>query len=69
MYKVQNQRNAILNDFNCMGFWGVAAFYNVCKSIDVTLSGFSLIEFYNGSKICEVLANKLETIIEILRYE
>lgn len=69
MYKVQNQRKAIINDFNCMGFRGRTAFYNVCKSIDVRLSGFALIEFYSGVKICENLTEKLETIIEILRYE
>lgn len=60
---------AIKRDFLRLGFRGRTAFYNACKSIDVTLNGFQLIEFYEGKKVPNKLISRLESILETLKYE
>lgn len=63
------ERNIILQGFRKLGFRGMVPFLNVCKTIDVTLNGLELLEFYNGSKVTESIANRLCAILEMLKYE
>lgn len=66
---LSKKRCAIIRGFLQLGFGGIHAFYNVCKSIDATLNGFKLIKFYEGQIDDEVLVTKLEAILEVLKYE
>ena len=63
------KRCAILKGFLQLGFGGICSFYNVCKSVDATLNGFKLIQFYKGELEDEVLVTKLESILEAIKYE
>jgi hypothetical protein len=63
------RRCAIVTEFLRLGFGGICSFYNVCKSIDATLNGFKLIEFYEDRLVDDVFVTKLESVIEILKYE
>lgn len=67
--EIQKERNNILLGFRKLGFGGITAFYNVCKSIDVTLNGFQLLEFYRGTAVYPQLVTSLYTILEKLKYE
>ena len=70
MYKPLNKKRcAIIGGFLQLGFGGIHAFYNVCKSVDVTLNGFKLIAFYKGYLRDEILTSRLEDILETVRYE
>ena len=63
------KRKIILVGFRELGFNSVQAFYNVCKSVDVTLSSFELIEFYKGTRVQEYLFVKLNNVLETIKYE
>jgi hypothetical protein len=67
--KIQKQRNVILHEFKSLGFRGKTPFFNVCKSIDVALNGFELMEFYQGYNVSELLVSKLYAILERLKNE
>lgn len=67
--KIQNERNIILHEFKSLGFWGKTPFFNVCKSIDITLNGFELIDFYQGDEVSKSIVSKLYAIIETLKNE
>jgi hypothetical protein len=41
----------------------------VCKSIDITLNGFELIDFYQGDEVSKSIVSKLYAIIETLKNE
>lgn len=60
---------AIKKGFLQLGFKGKSAFYNACKSIDVTLNGFQLVSFYDNCEASETLLSKLESILEMLKHE
>jgi hypothetical protein len=66
---LNNQRCTIISEFLQLGFGGISAFYNVCKSLDVTLSGLLLIQFYKGQSYDAKFLSKIEAILEILKYE
>lgn len=67
--EIQKERNAILLNFRKFGFMGVTPFYNVCKSVDVTLNGFRLLEFYRGTAVYPDLIDVLHGVLETLRHE
>lgn len=66
---LDTKRNAIKGAFAKFGFRGIIAFYNVCKSIDVTLNGFELIAFWRLNKGDEKLLLSLENVLTILENE
>ena len=59
----------IQSDFLKLGFWGIIAFKNVCKSIDAGLNGFDIMDFWFGKPVDEDVLVKLESIIEVLKNE
>ncbi|TVZ55628.1 hypothetical protein OD91_0883 [Lutibacter sp. Hel_I_33_5] len=63
------KRYAIQRGFYKLGFRGRTAFFNVCKSIDVTLSDFELLNFYDHGKSSPGLVTRLEEILDTLQYE
>jgi len=67
--KLQIKRINILFTFKRLGFRGRTAFYNVCKSIDVTLSSLDIINFYDHEFVSENLVTKMEGFIEKLKNE
>jgi hypothetical protein len=67
--KIQSERNVILHEFKSLGFWGKTAFFNVCKSIDVTLNGFELVRFYQGDAVSKAVVSRLYAILERLKNE
>ena len=67
--QIQKERSIILSEFKKMGFWGKTAFFNVCKSLDVTLNGFELLQFYEGISVKQSLINRLYAIIECVKNE
>ena len=66
---LNKKRCAIIRGFLQLGFGGIYSFYNVCKSVDATLNGFKLLKFYKGQLEDDVLATKLESILEAIKYE
>lgn len=67
--QIQKERSVILSEFENLGFLGRTPFFNVCKSLDVTLNGFELLEFYNGTNISQPLVSRLYAIIECVKNE
>lgn len=67
--KPLQKRAVIIGGFTHLGFTCRTAFYNVCKSLDSTLNGFELINFYNGEVVSETLVNRLEAVLEMLKNE
>ena len=55
--------------FRKLGFKSLQSFYNVCKSIDATINGFRLIEFYKHGNVPVEFVNKLDAILTQLKYE
>lgn len=67
--KKPSQRYLILTAFAKFGFRGQTSFCNVCTSMDISLSGFDLIEFWCFGNTDPVLMSRLEAIIENLKNE
>lgn len=65
---IEKRLNIIIN-FKRLGFVGRVAFYNVCKSIDTTLSDFDIVDFYDYGNATVEFTNKMESIVNTLRYE
>ena len=64
------ERNKIIGAFRKFGFMGVKSFYNVCKSVDVSLNSFDLVEFYfHGNKASIKMITKLQAVVKVLKYE
>lgn len=66
---LQQRYNTVMRGFLQLGFVGESVFYNICKSVDVTLNGFELIQFYKREKITEEMLVKVGAILEKIKYE
>lgn len=61
--------SSLKNRFKSLGFMGMTAFYNVCKSLDTTLNGFDIIRFWKFNQADENFLNKVEIVLNKLKYE
>ena len=59
----------VLEGFRDLGFKSLRAFYNVCKSVDVTFNGYELIEFFKLGRASFSFLVGLEAVLYRLRYE
>lgn len=63
------QRAKIVGGFFKLGFINKTAFKRVCLTLDSTLNGLDVANFYDGKTVTQKLINRLEAVLEMLRYE
>jgi len=67
--KKPSQRFLIIAEFAKLGFRGQTSFCKVCTSMDVSLVGLDLIQFWSLGNSNPVLNSRLEAILENLKNE
>jgi hypothetical protein len=61
--------SVIKSRFKSFGFRGRSSFYNVCKSLDATLNGFEIFEFWELNKATDNFISRVECILNRLEHE
>lgn len=67
--QLEIKRCYIILCFRRFGFRGRTAFYNVCKSIDTTLNGLDIVQFYDFDFVSENMVIKMEAVLQKLKTE
>lgn len=63
------KRCSVIREFLQLGFGGIQSFYNCCKTIDTTLNGFAILQFYTGDKVTEKMVADVENVLNVLKNE